>query len=259
MDRRTALVTGASSGIGRELALIFARNGYDLVLVARSRQGLEDVAAQARGLQVDAHVITADLARSEAPDQIRAELEAALIPVDILVNNAGFAMYGPFIDANPQTEGEMMQVNMATLTHMTRLFLPGMVQRHWGRILNLSSLAGFMPGPLMAVYYATKAYVLSFSEALADELHGTGVTVTALAPPATSSGFQRRAAMEDSKLVQGRIMDARTVAEAGYRGLMAGRAVVVPGFSAKLLAFSVRLSPRWMVTRIVRRMQERVS
>ncbi len=259
MDRRTALVTGASSGIGRELALIFARHGYDLVLVARSRQALEDVAAQARGLGINARVITADLARPEAPDRIREELDAGSIPMDILVNNAGFAMYGPFIEANPQTEREMMQVNMATLTQMTRLFLPGMVQRHWGRILNLSSLAGFMPGPLMAVYYATKAYVLSFSEALADELQGTGVTVTALAPPATSSGFQRRAAMEDSKLVQGRIMDARTVAEAGYRGLMGGKAVVVPGVSAKLLAFSVRLSPRWIVTRIVRRMQERVS
>ena len=211
------------------------------------------------GCTLNAHVITADLARPEAPDQIRAELQAASISVDILVNNAGFAMYGPFIDANPQTEAEMIPVNMATLTQLTRSFLPGMVQRHWGRILNLSSLAGFMPGPLMAVYYATKAYVLSFSEALADELHGTGVTVTALAPPATRSGFQRRAAMEDSKLVQGRIMDARTVAEAGYRGLMGGKAVVVPGLSAKLLAFSVRVSPRWMVTRIVRRMQERVS
>jgi short-subunit dehydrogenase len=134
-----------------------------------------------------------------------------------------------------------------------------MVERHSGRILNLSSLAGFMPGPLMAVYYATKAYVLSFSEALANELRGTGVTVTALAPPATSSGFQRRAAMEDSKLVQGRIMGARTVAEAGYRGLIGGKAVVVPGLTAKLLTLSVRLSPRWMVTRIVRRMQDRVS
>jgi uncharacterized protein len=178
--------------------------------------------------------------------------------VDVLVNNAGFAMYGPFIDANPQTELEMMRVNMDALTRLTRLFLPGMVERHWGRILNLSSLAGFMPGPLMAVYYATKAYVLSFSEALANELHGTGVTVTTLAPPATSTGFQRRAAMEDSRLVQGRIMDARTAAEAGYRGLMAGKTVVLPGFTAKLLAFSVRVSPRPIVTRIVRRMQERV-
>jgi short-subunit dehydrogenase len=259
MDRRTALVTGASSGIGRELALIFARNGYDLVLVARSRQALEDVAAQARPLGVTTKVIPADLARPEAPDLIKAELDAASTVVDILVNNAGFAMYGPFIDANPQTEREMIQVNVATLTQMTRVFLPGMVERHSGRILNLSSLAGFMPGPLMAVYYATKAYVLSFSEALANELRGTGVTVTALAPPATSSGFQRRAAMEDSKLMQGRIMDARTVAEAGYRGLMGGKAVVVPGLSAKLLTLSVRLSPRWMVTRIVRRMQDRVS
>ncbi len=252
-------MTGASSGIGRELALIFARNGYDVVVLARSRQALEEVAAQARGLGVNARVIVADLARPKAPDEIRAELDAASIPVDVLVNNAGFAMYGPFADANPQTELEMMQVNMVTLTRMTRLFLPGMVERRWGRILNLASLAGFMPGPLMAVYYATKAFVLSFSEALANELHGTGVTVTALAPPATTSGFQRRATMEDSKLVQGRIMDARTVAAAGYRGLMAGKAVVLPGLSAKLLAFSVRLSPRGVVTRITRRMQERVG
>jgi uncharacterized protein len=239
--------------------LIFARNGYDVVVLARSRQALEEVAAQARGLGVNSRVIVADLARPNAPDEIRAELDAASIPVDVLVNNAGFAMYGPFTDANPQTELEMMQVNMVTLTRMTRLFLPGMLERRWGRILNLASLAGFMPGPLMAVYYATKAYVLSFSEALANELHGTGVTVTALAPPATTSGFQRRAAMEDSKLVQGRIMDARTVADAGYRGLIAGKAVVLPGLSAKLVAFSVRLSPRGVVTRITRRMQERVG
>jgi uncharacterized protein len=239
--------------------LIFARNGYDLVALARSRQALEEVAAQARGLGVTARVIVADLALPSAPDEIQAELDAASVPVDVLVNNAGFAMYGPFIDAYPQKELEMMQVNMVTLTRLTRLFLHGMLERRWGRILNVASLAGFMPGPLMAVYYATKAYVLLFSEALANELHGTGVTVTALAPPATASGFQRRAAMEDSKLVQGRIMDARTVAAAGYRGLMAGKAVVLPGLSAKLLAFSVRLSPRGVVTRIARHMQEPVG
>lgn len=258
MSRRTALVTGASSGIGRELALIFARTGYDLVLVARSEAALEQVAVQARGQGVKAHVILADLSQPAAPEEIRSSVEGAAMTVDVLVNNAGFAMFGPFIDANPKTELEMMHVNMDALTRLTRLFLPGMVERHWGRILNLSSLAGFTPGPLMAVYYATKAYVLSFSEALANELRGTGVTVTALAPPATSSGFQRRAMMEDSRLMQGRIMDARTVAEAGYRGLMAGKTVVLPGFRTKLLAFAVRVSPRSMLTRVVRRMQERV-
>ena len=258
MSRRTALVTGASSGIGRELALIFARNGYDLVLVARSQAALEEVAGQARALGVETHVMVADLARPEAPDQIRSAVEAASIAVDVLVNNAGFAMYGPFVDANPQTEREMMHVNMDALTRLTRLFVPGMLERHWGRILNLSSLAGFMPGPLMAVYYATKAYVLSFSQALANELHGTGVTVTALAPGPTRTGFQKRGQLEDSRLVQGEIADAASVALAGYRGLMAGKTVVMPGLTAKLLAFSVRLSPRRMVTGIVRRMQERV-
>lgn len=257
MNGKTALVTGASSGIGRELTLIFARNGYDLVVVARSRPALEEVAAEARRLGVNARLIVADLAQPQAPDEIWAELAGS--QVDVLVNNAGFAMYGPFTDANAATELEMMHVNMDALTRLTRLFLPGMLERRWGRILNLSSLAGFMPGPLMAVYYATKAYVLSFSQALANELHGTGVTVTALAPGPTRSGFQRRAAMEDSRLVQGRIMEARAVAEAGYRGLMAGKTVVVPGMSARLLALSVRLSPGWMVTQIVRRMQERVS
>lgn len=228
------------------------------MLVARGQPALEEVAAQSRGLGVKSHVITADLAQPGAPEAIRSSVESAATTVDVLVNNAGFAMYGPFIDANPQTELEMMHVNMDALTRLTRLFLPGMVARHWGRILNVSSLAGFMPGPLMAVYYATKAYVLSFSEALANELRGTGVTVTALAPPATSSGFQRRAMMEDSRLVQRRIMDARTVAEAGYRGLMAGKTVVLPGFRTKFLAFAVRVSPRAMLPSVVRRMQERV-
>lgn len=147
---------------------------------------------------------------------------------------------------------------MVALTHLTKLFLPGMLKNHRGKILNIASTASFQPGPLMTVYYASKAYVLSFSEALANELHGTGVSVTALCPGPTQSGFQKRANMEDSKLVSGRkIMDAATVARAGYRALMAGKTVVIPGIRNKLLVETVRFSPRNMVTRVVRNMQER--
>jgi uncharacterized protein len=153
---------------------------------------------------------------------------------------------------------KMMQVNMVALTHLTGLFLPGMIQRQMGKILNVASTAAFQPGPLMAVYYASKAFVLSFSEALANELQHTGVTVTALCPGATASGFQKRANMEESKLFRGRIMDAQTVAKAGYRGLMANKTVVIPGLRHRMLAFSVRLTPRKVVTSFVRNLQERV-
>jgi short-subunit dehydrogenase len=144
------------------------------------------------------------------------------------------------------------------LTQLTKLFLRGMIERRSGRILNLASTAAFEPGPLMAVYYASKAYVLSFSEAMSNELHGTGVTVTALAPGPTRTGFQKRGQLEDSRLVQGEIADAASVARAGYRGLMAGKTIVIPGFSNKLIPWIVRVSPRGVVTRVVRRMQERV-
>ena len=154
----------------------------------------------------------------------------------------------------------MIQVNVVALTHLTRLLLPGMLARRRGRILNVASTAAFQPGPLMAVYYATKAYVLSFSEAIASELRGSGVTVTALCPGPTATGFQRRAAMEDSKLVSGRtLMDARTVAEAGYAAMLAGKTVVIPGWRNWLMAEAVRFAPRNLTTAIVRRMQERVE
>jgi uncharacterized protein len=178
--------------------------------------------------------------------------------VDILVNNAGYPVFGLFTQTNLRMELDMLQVNVVALTALTKLFLRGMVERRSGRILNLASTAAFEPGPLMAVYYASKAYVLSFSEALANELRGTGVTVTALCPGPTRTGFQERGAMEDSRLVNGTIADARSVALAGYRGLMRGKTIVIPGFSNKLVPWVVRLSPRAVVPRVVRRMQERV-
>ena len=256
---KTALVTGASGGIGYELALLFARDGFDCILVARSEDKLNELASRLeREHRIKTLVIGKDLSKPTAVDEIYEETTAAGLAVDVLVNNAGFPVFGLFVETDLQTEVEMLQVNVIALTALTKLFLEGMVERRAGRILNLASTAAFLPGPLMAVYYASKAYVLSFSQALANELHGTGVTVTALAPGPTRTGFQKRGVMEDSRLVQGQIADAAAVALAGYRGLMAGKTLVIPGLTNKTIPWVVRLSPRSMVTRVVRRMQERV-
>jgi short-subunit dehydrogenase len=257
--RRTALITGASSGIGEQLTRRFAGNGFDLVLVARTEHKLHELG---RSL-VDAHgiqstVIAADLSDPVSPARVVAQLEDDGIHVDALVNSAGVATYGRFVDLDLEGELRMLQVNVVALTHLTRLLLPGMVSRRSGRILNVASTAAFMPGPLMAVYYASKAYVLSFSEALTDELRGSGVSVTALCPGPTRTGFQARAHMEDSRLVHDRqLMDAAAVARAGYAGLIAGDTVVIPGMRNRVQAFLPRLLPRAIVRRAVRSAQER--
>jgi uncharacterized protein len=256
---KTALITGASGGIGFELALLFGHDRYDCVLVARSADKLHALAARLESeFRVKTLVLAKDLSNPAAVDEIYEEVTAAAMNVDVLVNNAGFTVFGLFTQTDLDTELEMLQVNVVALTALTKLFLKGMVERRYGRILNLGSTASFEPGPLMAVYYASKAYVLSFSEALANELRGTGVTVTALAPGPTRTGFQKRGDLEDSRLAQGQIADAQSVALAGYRGLMAGKTIVIPGFSNKLIPWVVRVSPRGVVTRVVRRMQERV-
>jgi short-subunit dehydrogenase len=255
--KQTALITGASSGIGYELSKLFARNGYDLVLIARGEEKLRSVADElANQYKVKTVAIAKDLSLASAAAEMYDRIMSEGIAVDVLVNNAGFATFGPFAEADVQAEMNIVQVNITALTQLTRLFLPGMLQRGKGKILNVASTAGFQPGPLMAVYYATKAYVISFSEAIANELRDTEVTVTALCPGPTRTGFQKRANMEDSKLSQGVIMDAATVAKAGYAGLMKGKTIVVPGFKNKFLAFTIRISPRSMVTNVVRRMQE---
>lgn len=257
---KTALITGASGGIGYELALLFARDGYDCVLVARSQDRLKELATRLESeYHVKTLVLAKDLARQTTVDEIYEEVTAASLTVDALVNNAGFPTFGLFWETDLNTELEMLQVNVVALTALTKLFLKDMVVRKSGCILNLASTAAFEPGPLMAAYYASKAYVLSLSEAIAEELRGTGVTVTALCPGPTRTGFQKRGALEDSRLVQGQIADAKSVALAGYRGMLAGKRIVIPGFSNKLVPWVVRLSPRSMVPRVVRRMQERVS
>ncbi len=256
---KTALITGASGGIGYELALLFAQNGFDCILVARRQDKLKELATRLESeYRVKTLVIARDLSRPSAVDEVFEEVTAAGMAVDLLVNNAGFPVFGLFSETDLQAELEMLQVNVIALTALTKLFLKGMVERRAGRILNLASTAAFLPGPLMAVYYASKAYVLSFSQALANELKGTGVTVTALAPGPTRTGFQKRGVMEDSRLVQGQIADAASVALAGYRGVMAGKTLVIPGFANKLIPWVGRLSPRGTVTQVVRRLQERV-
>lgn len=255
---KTALITGASGGIGYELALLFAQDRYDCILIARSRDKLTELAARLESeFRVKTLVIAKDLSRPTAVDEIYEAVTAAPMQVDVLVNNAGFPVFGLFVETDLKVELEMLQVNVIALTALTKLFLKGMVQRRAGRILNLASTASFVPGPLMAVYYASKSYVLSFSEALTNELRGAGVTVTALAPGPTRTGFQKRGQLEDSRLVQGEIADAASVALAGYRGLMAGKTLVIPGFTNKLVPWIARLSPRGAVTRVMHRMQER--
>lgn len=254
---RTALITGASSGIGYELARLFARDGYNLVLVARNAARLDEIADEFRSRYgVEVKVLAKDLAHPGVPQEIFDALQATGCEFEALVNNAGFGTYGPFAKANPQEELEMLQVNIVALTQLTQLFLPAMIARRRGKILNVASTAAFLPGPLMAIYYATKAYVLSFSEALTNELAGSGVTVTAFCPGATRTGFQERAAMQESRLAQGIFMDAPTVARIGYRGLIRHQSVVIPGAHNKLLALVIRLLPRQWVTRLVRYMQE---
>ncbi len=252
----TVLVTGASSGIGLELARLFARDGYRLVLVARGQDALERVAEELRrqhGATVT--IVPMDLAVPGAGERLVAEIRRRDCAIDILVNNAGFALYGPFAQTDWNTELQMLRVNIEALTTLTKLLLPEMLVRKRGKILNVASTAAFQPGPLMAVYYATKAYVLSFSEALHEEVRGTGVTVTALCPGMTRSGFQARAGLERSRLLKVGMMEAATVARAGYRGLMRGKPVVIPGLKNKLLTFLVRLTPRAWVPRVVRLLQ----
>ena len=256
---RTALITGASSGIGYELALLFARDGFDCILVARGHDELNELAARLESeFRVKTLVLAKDLSTPSAVNEIYEETTAAGLAVNVLVNNAGFGVYGLFAQTDLEAELQMLQVNVTALTSLTKLFLAGMLERREGRILNVASTAGFAIGPLMAVYYASKAYVLSFSAALTNELEGTGVTVTTLAPGPTRTGLQQRGGMADSRLFQGQIADAKSVALAGYRGLMAGKPLVIPGIRNKLIPLVARLSPRGVMARVVRRAQERV-
>jgi hypothetical protein len=253
--RALALVTGASAGIGRELARILAREGHDLVLVARREPELTALAAELKERYgADGRVITADLSKARAAQTLVKELGPSA-QVDVLVNNAGFGGHGAFHERERDAEMRQIAVNITALTDLTRLLLPGMVERHRGRILNVASTAAFQPGPFMAVYYATKAYVLSFSQALAEELSGTGVTVTTLCPGVTETEFQRVAGVEDVPLTKGPLsMSAESVAEAAFKGMTRGKLLVIPGVHNKVGAQATRLAPRRVMLKVVRRL-----
>jgi uncharacterized protein len=260
-EPQTALITGASGGIGYELAKLFARDQYNLVLVARSTDKLNQVAADLQSqFGVTVKTVALDLAAAPAPKFLFDQLQREGVAVDVLVNNAGFGVFGDFAS---MAEGEILgqiHLNITALTQLTRLFLPAMLARRSGKIMNVASTAAFQPGPMMAVYYATKAYVLSFSEALANEVAGSGVLVSCFCPGATDTNFQKRANMETSRLFKKfRPMNAEAVARNGYRGLIAGRTVVISGVQNWMVAESVRFAPRKLVTALSRWVAEKVE
>ncbi|MBC7503948.1 SDR family oxidoreductase [Candidatus Gracilibacteria bacterium] len=255
----TTLITGASSGIGLELARVAARHGDDIILVARSRPKLEILASElkkAHGVKV--HIIEKDLSLPSASKEVFTEVSALGLTVNHLINNAGFGDFGKFSLTDGDKEGQMIDLNIKSLTHMTKLFLPSMIEGKYGRIMNLASTAAFQPGPGMAVYFATKAYVLSFSEAISEELLSTGVTVTALCPGPTESGFAAVSHMDSSKLFQGRkLPTSREVAEYGYHAMMQGQVVAVHGWMNLILTEFVRFTPRFLIRKIVGSMQKK--
>jgi len=257
----TALITGASGGIGYELAKLFARDHHNLVLVARSGERLSEIGGELqRQFGVSVRPIALDLTEPPAARFLFDQLQREGSAVDFLVNNAGFGKLGMFAEVPLEDDLGQIQLNIAALTALTKLFVGPMLERRLGRIMNVASTAGFQPGPLMAVYYASKAYVISLSEAIANELAGSGVTVTCLCPGATDTGFARRAGNERSRLFQKVApMDANTVARAGYRGMMKGKTLVIPGRRNWLVAESVRFAPRKMVTAISRWVSEKAE
>ena len=249
---KTALITGASSGLGREFTKIFAAERYDLVIVARNKERLEDTASQLRtdyGIEVTA--IPADLSDVHAAEHIYHEVSEKGLSIDVLVNNAGSGNYGLLAESDPQIAADTISLNITSLTLLTNYFLKDMIKRRSGKILNISSLGAFQPDPFFAVYGATKAYELLFTESLAGELEGTGVSVSALCPGPTKTAFAARSGKKDA----GFAMDAKDVATAGYKGMLKGKLIIIPGMKYKLETFGIRLLPARTTARIIGRWQ----
>ena len=251
MGRGTALITGASSGIGAELARLCAADGFDLILVARRAERLSELAASLPSVAVRS--LPADLADSAAPQAVYDAVRGT--PIDILINNAGIAMRGLFWETDWARQAALLQINMVAPGHLTRLFLPDMKARGSGRILNVASTAAFVPGPLMATYYASKAFLHSFSISLANELEGSGVTATVLCPGPTRTEFFEANSLADSNLLRsGSVMSAVDVAREGYRAMMGGKPEVIAGARNRWMMRGARLLPPVSVARVTRRL-----
>jgi short-subunit dehydrogenase len=254
---KTALITGASGGIGYELAKVHAEKGINLVLVARNKNKLEELRSEIEtDKKVWVYTVTKDLSLPGSPQEVYDELKTKSIAIDYLINNAGIGDYGLFAESDWNKQEQMINLNVTALAHFTRLFLPDMICRGGGRIMNVASTASFQPGPTMSVYFATKAFVLSFSEAINQELRDIGITVTALCPGSTHSGFQAAAADAERGLFAGnKFSSAREVAEYGYNAMIKGKAVAIHGFKNSFLVNSIRFAPRSLILKLTRKIQ----
>ncbi len=254
---KTALVTGAASGLGFEFSQLLAKDSYNLILIDIDAKNLEYAQKRIqKTYNTNVQILVKDLSKPNIAQEIFYDIKDT--QVDVLINNAGFGLFGAFSDTKWQRESEMINLHINTTTQLTKLFLKGMVKRDNGMILNISSLAAFLPGPLMAIYYASKAYILSFSEAIANELKGTGVTVTALCPGQTKTSFQGVVSCTSSKNKEAFNMACpKGVANYGYKAMLKGKTVAIPGRFNKFLATLSRFVPRKMTTSIVRKIQEK--
>ena len=247
-----ALITGASSGIGYELAIVFAENKYNVILIARREERLNHLARELeKNYEVEAHILIRDLSQPQSVQEIYDWIKKNDMKVEILVNNAGFVVYGNISDTPWDDEQKMMQLHMHTSTQLIKLFLPEMLKNNFGRILNVGSTGSFVPGPYAALYCATKSFMLSLSEAIAEELRGTGVTVTTLCPGGTKTEFAEKAKRKIGTIAESRGMDARKIARIAFRSLIRGKRVVIPGLHNKLQVFAIRFLPRFIVVRLL--------
>lgn len=257
----TTLITGASNGIGLELAKIHASKSDNLVLVARNKTKLNEIKIELETqYKILVHTIAKDLSQPNAAQEVYDELKQKNTVVNYLINNAGFGDYGFFYETNWDKELQMINLNISALTHFTKLFLQDMVKRKSGKIMNVASTAAFQSGPTMAVYYASKAYVLNFSEAIDNEVRDKGITVTTLCPGPTETGFLEAAALQDSKLFKGKkIASAKEVAEYGYKAMMQGKTIAIHGLMNRIMANAVRFIPRSMAVKVVRSLQAKIN
>lgn len=256
LNNKTALITGAASGLGFEFSKLLAQDHYDVILIDINKKLLEETKNHIQSrYHNNVKIIHKDLSKINVSKEI---FESINVPIDILINNAGFGLFGSFNKTDWQRELDMLNLHIITTTQLTKLFLDGMINRDYGKILNVSSLAAFQPGPLMSIYYASKAYILSFSEALSNELKGTGVTVTTLCPGPTKTRFQEVVSNHSSKnKIKFNMASAKSVATIGYMAMQEGREIAIPGMLNNILAFLPRVLPRYLVTSIVRKIQEK--